>query len=183
MAEHDVDAIIDLVAENKPIPTSVRKDIIERTDGIPLFIEEMTKAILEAESEGAANAFGRFGSIFGSRGSGKFARLPDGASRPARLRQGRGADRRSHRAGVLAPPSGGGCGQVGGRPGDSSRPAHRLRVAVPPGRAAAGDIPVQACAGAGRRVWHVAARGATRAARAYRQSAGRPIRRGRKQST
>ena len=54
MAERDIDAIIDLVAENKPIPKSVRKDIIERTDGIPLFIEEMTKAILEAESEGAA---------------------------------------------------------------------------------------------------------------------------------
>ena len=29
-------------------------DIIERTDGIPLFVEEMTKAVLEAESEGAA---------------------------------------------------------------------------------------------------------------------------------
>ncbi len=55
MAERDVDAIIDLVAENKPIPKNVRKDIIERTDGIPLFIEEMTKAILEAESEGGAN--------------------------------------------------------------------------------------------------------------------------------
>ena len=31
---------------------SVRQDIIERTDGIPLFIEEMTKAVLEAETEG-----------------------------------------------------------------------------------------------------------------------------------
>jgi hypothetical protein len=27
---------------------------MERTDGIPLFVEEMTKAVLEAESEGAA---------------------------------------------------------------------------------------------------------------------------------
>ena len=54
MAERDVDAIIDLVAGNKPIPESVRKDIIERTDGIPLFVEEMTKAVLEAESEGSA---------------------------------------------------------------------------------------------------------------------------------
>ena len=27
---------------------------LERTDGIPLFVEEMTKAVLEAESEGAA---------------------------------------------------------------------------------------------------------------------------------
>ena len=29
-------------------------DIVERTDGIPLFVEEMTKAVLEAESEGEA---------------------------------------------------------------------------------------------------------------------------------
>ena len=30
------------------------QDIIERTDGIPLFVEEMTKAVLEAEDEGDA---------------------------------------------------------------------------------------------------------------------------------
>ena len=34
----------------------VRQDIIERTDGIPLFVEEMTKAVLEAGSEGALAA-------------------------------------------------------------------------------------------------------------------------------
>jgi predicted ATPase len=39
---------------NKPIPASIRKDIIERTDGVPLFVEEMTKAVLEAESESEA---------------------------------------------------------------------------------------------------------------------------------
>jgi hypothetical protein len=27
---------------------SIRQDIIERADGIPLFVEEMTKAVLEA---------------------------------------------------------------------------------------------------------------------------------------
>ena len=37
-------------------PANVRQDIIERTDGIPLFVEEMTKAVLEAESEGEARA-------------------------------------------------------------------------------------------------------------------------------
>ena len=36
------------------LPASLRLDIIERTDGIPLFVEEMTKAVLEAESEGDA---------------------------------------------------------------------------------------------------------------------------------
>ncbi len=30
---------------------NIRQDIIERTDGIPLFVEEMTKAVLEAESQ------------------------------------------------------------------------------------------------------------------------------------
>ena len=44
--------MIDRVVGNKLLPASVRQDIIERTDGIPLFVEEMTKAVLEAESEG-----------------------------------------------------------------------------------------------------------------------------------
>ena len=46
--------MIDGVAGNKPLPESIRQDIIERTDGVPLFVEEMTKAVLEAESEGDA---------------------------------------------------------------------------------------------------------------------------------
>jgi predicted ATPase len=32
------------------------RDIVERTDGIPLFVEEMTKAMLEAGSEQAAQS-------------------------------------------------------------------------------------------------------------------------------
>jgi DNA-binding winged helix-turn-helix (wHTH) protein/predicted ATPase len=54
LAERDVDAMIDRVVGNKLIPASIRQDIIERTDGIPLFVEEMTKAVLEAEGEDAA---------------------------------------------------------------------------------------------------------------------------------
>ena len=50
----EVDAMIDRVAGNKILPANIRQDIIERTDGIPLFVEEMTKAVLEAESESAA---------------------------------------------------------------------------------------------------------------------------------
>ena len=51
LAQRDSDVMIDRVVGNKPIPTSVRQDIIDRADGIPLFVEEMTKAVLEAESE------------------------------------------------------------------------------------------------------------------------------------
>jgi predicted ATPase len=46
--------MIDRVAGNKPIPATIRQEVIERSDGIPLFVEEMTKAVLEAESRGAA---------------------------------------------------------------------------------------------------------------------------------
>ena len=54
LGEREIAAIIDGVIGDKPLPASVRQDIIERTDGIPLFVEEMTKAIMEAESEGEA---------------------------------------------------------------------------------------------------------------------------------
>ncbi|MFZ2105378.1 MAG: AAA family ATPase, partial [Roseiarcus sp.] len=51
LARHEIDALIDRVASNKLLPASLRQDIVERADGIPLFVEEMTKAVLEAESE------------------------------------------------------------------------------------------------------------------------------------
>ena len=51
LAARDIGAIIDRVIGNNPLPANIRKDIIERTDGIPLFVEEMTKAVLEAGCE------------------------------------------------------------------------------------------------------------------------------------
>jgi class 3 adenylate cyclase/predicted ATPase len=54
LAQRDIDAMIDRVVGNKLLPANIRQDIIERTDGIPLFVEEMTKAVLEAEGEGEA---------------------------------------------------------------------------------------------------------------------------------
>jgi predicted ATPase len=54
LAEHEAGAMIDRIVGNNPLSASIRQDIIERTDGIPLFVEEMTKAVLEAGSETAA---------------------------------------------------------------------------------------------------------------------------------
>jgi class 3 adenylate cyclase/predicted ATPase len=54
LAPREVGALIDHIVGNKPLPASIRQDIIERTDGMPLFVEEMTKAVLEAETEGEA---------------------------------------------------------------------------------------------------------------------------------
>jgi predicted ATPase len=46
--------MIERVIGNKLLPANIRQDIIERTDGIPLFVEEMTRAVLEAKDEEAA---------------------------------------------------------------------------------------------------------------------------------
>src|SRR5262249_44905692 len=54
LTERDIEAMIDGVVGNKLISARIRQDIVERTDGIPLFVEEMTKAVLEAGSDGAA---------------------------------------------------------------------------------------------------------------------------------
>ena len=54
LGDWEIAAMIDLVTGNKPLPASIRLDIIERTDGIPLFVEEMTKAVLEAGGEEGA---------------------------------------------------------------------------------------------------------------------------------
>jgi len=54
LAEHEGSAMIDRIVGDRQLSASIRQDVIERTDGIPLFVEEMTKAVLEAGSETAA---------------------------------------------------------------------------------------------------------------------------------
>jgi predicted ATPase len=57
LGQREIDAMIDAVTGDKPLLASIKQDILERTDGIPLFIEEMTKAVLEANGqEGAERA-------------------------------------------------------------------------------------------------------------------------------
>jgi predicted ATPase/class 3 adenylate cyclase len=55
LADRDIGTLIDRVIGDKSLPANIRQDIIERTDGIPLFVEEITKAVLEAASGGAAH--------------------------------------------------------------------------------------------------------------------------------
>jgi len=54
LGEREAAAIIARLVGNKNLPADVMAEIVERTDGIPLFVEEMTKAVLEAEGEGEA---------------------------------------------------------------------------------------------------------------------------------
>jgi tetratricopeptide (TPR) repeat protein len=45
---HESSAIISGVTGKKPIPSEVEAQILDRTDGVPLFLEESTKTILES---------------------------------------------------------------------------------------------------------------------------------------
>ena len=160
--------MIDRVVGNKLLPASIRQDIIERTDGIPLFVEEMTKAVLEAESESAAQR--------------TVAAVPSPAvAVPASLHASLMA--RLDRLGPAKEMA-----QIGAAIGREFSHALLAAVARKPeaelgsaldrliaagllfrrGRAAACDLPVQACPGTGRGLRHAAARAATRASRPHR---------------
>jgi predicted ATPase len=54
LTRREVGDLIASVAGAAPLPQATRLDIVERADGVPLFVEEMTKAVLEAESEDGA---------------------------------------------------------------------------------------------------------------------------------
>jgi predicted ATPase len=51
---HDTAAMVESIAGNAVLPTEVVQEIAERTDGVPLFVEELTKAVLESGTLGAA---------------------------------------------------------------------------------------------------------------------------------
>jgi class 3 adenylate cyclase len=53
LGRSDSAGIIDGVAGDTPLPETVVEQILSRTDGIPLFIEELTRTLLEQEREGA----------------------------------------------------------------------------------------------------------------------------------
>jgi class 3 adenylate cyclase/predicted ATPase len=58
LTRRDIDFLIEGVVGNRSLPAGIRQDIIERTDGIPLFIEEMTKAVLDEGGDGEARQAG-----------------------------------------------------------------------------------------------------------------------------
>ena len=162
---------------NRPLPANIRQDIVERADGIPLFVEEMTKAVLEAQGEGASDARCS-NSVADAGGSGEPACFAHGAARPARTGEGRGADRRCDRPGVFSRSSGcGGARDRGGvelvvRPPYSSGPA--LPGGVPPHATYLFKHALVQDTAYGT----LLARAPTRAARPHRGGARKRIRRG-----
>src|SRR5439155_12807066 len=48
LSHTQVEQIITRMTDGKTFPAEVLTQIVEKTDGVPLFVEEMTKAILES---------------------------------------------------------------------------------------------------------------------------------------
>ena len=167
LGERETAAIIARLVGNKELPADVMAEIVERTDGIPLFVEEMTKAVLEAEGEGEARrTVGAVPSpalaVPASLHASLMARL-DRLGPAKEVAQIGAAIGREFSHALLA--------AVVRKPeAELASALDRLiacRFAVPAGRAPASNLFVQACPRAGRGLRHAAARAATRAARAH----------------
>jgi class 3 adenylate cyclase/tetratricopeptide (TPR) repeat protein len=48
LGRHEAAAMVERLSEGKGLPTEVLEQIITRADGVPLFVEELTKAVLES---------------------------------------------------------------------------------------------------------------------------------------
>ncbi|MDH3598068.1 MAG: AAA family ATPase [Candidatus Tectomicrobia bacterium] len=49
LSQRDVEEMIDHVIDGKRLPDDVLRQLVEKTDGVPLFVEEMTKTLLESD--------------------------------------------------------------------------------------------------------------------------------------
>ena len=48
LSHTQVEQIVTGITDGKTFPAAVLQQIIDKTDGVPLFVEELTKAMLEA---------------------------------------------------------------------------------------------------------------------------------------
>jgi class 3 adenylate cyclase len=48
LPQRDGTAIVDEITHGKRLPSEIVREIIDRTDGVPLFVEELTKAVIES---------------------------------------------------------------------------------------------------------------------------------------
>ena len=143
-------AIVDGVSSGKALPAEVLDQIVAKTDGVPLFVEELTKTLLESgllrEEDGV------FVLDHGDDPAGDpldLAGLADGAPRSPGAGKGDRTDRGSDRARILVPPAGSGLADPGAGVAGCPRPTHGSRADPRARHAAGSDLCLQACAGAG----------------------------------
>jgi hypothetical protein len=95
LGERDGEALVQKLAGNAALTPDIVAEIVERTDGVPLFVEELTKAGAGKRRAGRPGGRGAGNDLAGRAvGPGDVACLADGAARPARAgAEGDRADR------------------------------------------------------------------------------------------
>ena len=164
--------MIDRIMSHKALPAEVLDQIVAKTDGVPLFVEELTKSVLEfgpvARRERRLRARCRADAAGDPL---DLARFADGAARSSVANQGDRADRVGDRTRVLLPPAGSRSADPGrvlaGRPAA----AHGSRTDLWSRYATHGHLYFQACAGAGHGLHFAVARPASTHPRRYRAGA------------
>jgi predicted ATPase/class 3 adenylate cyclase len=63
LARHEAAALIDAVTGGRALPAVVAETILERTEGVPLFVEELTKAVLDSGLPRATEGGHELGSL------------------------------------------------------------------------------------------------------------------------
>jgi predicted ATPase len=67
LTRQHIETMVDRLTGGKPLPAAVVQHIVEKTDGVPLYVEEMTKAILESnvlrDINGQYELVGSFSSV------------------------------------------------------------------------------------------------------------------------
>ena len=124
--------LVEGVAQGRRFPTSVLDAVIAKTDGVPLFVEELTKALLELRLlrlEGDAYVIA--GTLPPMAVPVTLQELAHGQAGPSGAGARGGSDRRSDWAGVLLRATGGGQLAAGSRVADGAQAAGQCRAGVP----------------------------------------------------
>ena len=133
----DRTALVEQIAGGKALPDEVVDQIVDRTDGVPLFVEELTKSVLESgllREEADRYVLDRALPPFAIPTT--LARLADGAARPLGVGAAGGADRRGDRTRVFLRAAACRLPSSRGRAASRSRSPRRFRAGVPARHAA-----------------------------------------------
>lgn len=101
LAKRETEAVVRGITAGKALPVEILDRIVERTDGIPLFVEELTKSLLEGGLLAEQETVRRVWATTAIRDPHEPARFADGSPRQARSGEGGGSDWSSNRAGIL----------------------------------------------------------------------------------
>ena len=102
LGKRQVMKIVESVTGGKSLPDVLLGEIVQKTDGVPLFVEELTKVVVEAGFLGGlGGSLHPAGSTVTVVGTEHAARLSGGEARPIGRGQERGSGCGRNRAGVL----------------------------------------------------------------------------------